>query len=351
MITSLSLGGAERFLLDLTREISKDDFDVQIGILIPDYAALEVFKSRTPPIHLFDFRGGHKLKSIPTLRRFISEYAPDIIHAHMYHGLVASILGLSIPKQVLCFTSHCGPQAFPPARAALVRGSRWLRNADIIFSEGQHPHLNVRNTLVIGNGVSVPEAAPIRKSWRNADLIRLIAVGRLADQKAPLELIRSIATLDDPRIQLDWFGIGELERDCRELIRALKLESRVRLRGVSNEIRSEMRNADIFVMRSKFEGMPIALLEAGAEAMPVISTPAGSVPDLLGSGRGVIAEPPSFTEALCAVIDDPETSLDQGRRLFAYVRDKHSIEGAARAHEALYRSLMRRFHERERDRH
>ena len=152
-------------------------------------------------------------------------------------------------------------------------------------------------------------------------------------------MIRTLAKLNDPRVRMDFFGQGPLEADCETLIRELGLEQRVRLCGLSNQIRSEMRNADILVMHSLYEGMPMVLLEAGAEAMPVISTPVGSIPKLLGDDRGVLAPPVGFADQLSALIAEPEKALENGMRFHHYVNTNHTISTSARLHENLYVSL------------
>lgn len=341
VITGLGNGGAERLVLDLIREMDQKKFDVRLASITPDLSALKTYGHQDRSVEVFDLSGSGRINSLMKMRRFMRDFAPDVVHAHMFHAFVASVLSRApqLKAPAICFTSHNFDQAFPPVRAAIVKLLSPLRAADILFSETQHPILNCRNTNIIGNGVPVCDTLAPRRSWRDAATIRLIAVGRISEQKDPLGMIRTLAKLNDPRVRMDFFGQGPLEQECEKLIRKLGLEQRVRLRGLSNQIRNEMRNADILVMHSLYEGMPMVLLEAGAEAMPVISTPVGSIPNLLGDDRGVLAPAAGFADQLSALIADPEKAIENGMRFHHYVNNNHTISASARLHEKLYVSL------------
>lgn len=83
----------------------------------------------------------------------------------------------------------------------------------------------------------------------------------------------------------------------------------------------------------------MALLEAGAEAAPVLATPVGAIPDVLAGGRGFLADRDQFSDRLAQVIADPLGATEAGRRLHAHVLAHHGIEAIAQRHAALYESL------------
>jgi len=86
--------------------------------------------------------------------------------------------------------------------------------------------------------------------------------------------------------------------------------------------------------------MPMAILEAGAEAMPVISTPVGAIPSILGSDRGILVEPDNFSSALQRLTGNPSAALEMGRKLKSHVNNNYSIIATTRAHEQLYEKLV-----------
>jgi glycosyltransferase involved in cell wall biosynthesis len=146
-----------------------------------------------------------------------------------------------------------------------------------------------------------------------------------------------MAALDDPKFSLDFVGDGPMLQTAISLADKLRLTDRVRFCGLCSDIRERLRNADIFVMHSKYEGMPMALLEAGAEAMPVLSTPAsGSVISLLENGRGWIAPPEQFAATIKKISLQPSFAIDTGKQLYNFVKDYHSIGSITRLHEKIY---------------
>lgn len=341
ILTSLGPGGAERLVLEMMPRFNPDAFDVRLAILLDDQRALDVYGHQGRSVDVFDMRGMGAPASLLALRRHVRQTVPDVIHAHMFHSLAAAAIATTGTRQLpaLCFTSHCNELAFPPLRSAIVRALRGRRAADIVFVEGQHPPLNTDNVVVIPNGVDVPLAEPVRTPWEPGGPVQLVSIGRLADQKDPLGLIHIMAAIDNPHLKLDFYGEGPLETEMRDLIAQLNLGDRVQLKGLTRDVRTVMRKADILVMPSKFEGMPMAMLEAGSEAMPVVATPVGANARILGVDRGTIAAAETFGSALVRMIADPAAALAAGRRLRRYIDDHHSIAATTRMHEMVYRQI------------
>ncbi len=339
VITGLIPGGAERLVLDMMELFDADRFDIRLATIVDDLRALEVYGHQSLPVEVFDLRSGPRLAALRRMRVFMKDFAPDVIHAHMFHSLLAALAvsRFLVTSPAICFTSHLNP--YPRARALAVRALKRWRDADVIFTADQHPELNVGRTVVIPNGVPVGVDPPMRLPWDPAGQVRLLAVGRLAEQKDPLGLLRSVARANLPGLSLEFVGAGPLEGDVQLLVGQLGLAERVVFHGLRSDIRECMRGADIFVMHSKYEGMPMALLEAGAEAMPVLATPVGSIPDLLGGDRGWLAQPEQFADTLRAVVADPAAAIAAGQRLHAHVLNTHSIQATVRDHERLYLKL------------
>jgi len=339
VITGLGPGGAERLVLDMMGLFDANRFDMRLATIVDDLRALEVYGHQSLPVEVFELRSGPRLAALRRMRAFVKDFAPDVIHAHMFHSLLAAwaTSRFLITSPAICFTSHNSKHLW--GRKLVIRWLKSWRDADIIFTAGQHPELNVDRTEVIPNGVPVGVDPPMRLLWDPAVQVRLLAVGRLAEAKDPLGLLRSMARANLPGVSLEFVGAGPLEDKARILAAELGLANRVRFCGVCDDVRERMRAADVLVMHSKYEGMPMALLEAGAEAMPVLATPVGSIPDLMGGDRGWLAQPEQFADTLGAVVADPAAAISAGRRLYAYVLRTHSIQATVREHERLYLKL------------
>lgn len=175
-----------------------------------------------------------------------------------------------------------------------------------------------RRILVAGYGVPAeiisvalpgtdrtPGAAVARKAA--GETINLLAVGSVVPRKGYDVLIEALARLPD----LDWQLViaGDCKRDratADELTASIarsRLEPRVYLAGAvgEHELAGLYRDADVFVLASRFEGYGMAYAEAIAQGLPVIGTRIGAVPDTVPAGVGILV-PPDDIEALAAAL-------------------------------------------------
>jgi glycosyltransferase involved in cell wall biosynthesis len=146
-----------------------------------------------------------------------------------------------------------------------------------------------------------------RKAVTTASM-RLLAVGRLDVVKGYDRLIMAMPSVVRafPGASLRICGDGDQKQCLQGLIGSLGLASRVELLGHVDDVAHELRQADMFLQTSHFEGMPNALIEALAAGLPVVTTTCGgSVRRLmlqLGAGQSVIGDDLDFDKALLAGI-------------------------------------------------
>jgi len=134
----------------------------------------------------------------------------------------------------------------------------------------------------------------------------LVAVGRLDHQKDPLLMVRAVAKVikSRPDIHLIWVGEGVLKDDVLKEINALGLTSNVTLAGLlkPEQVANMNRAANMFVMSSAYEGMPIALIEAMACGLPAVTTDVGEVRRLVSVGHTGEICPTADAEALASAL-------------------------------------------------
>jgi glycosyltransferase involved in cell wall biosynthesis len=110
----------------------------------------------------------------------------------------------------------------------------------------------------------------------------------------------------------------------------------VKLLGMRTDVMQLLESADFFVMSSRWEGLPIALLEAGLAGLPVISTPAGSIPDLLEGGCGIVVASENLAAAMMDATRNPGDFCEMGQRLRQRIESKYSVSAMASAHLVFY---------------
>jgi len=141
--------------------------------------------------------------------------------------------------------------------------------------------------------VDVPAAPLVREERRE---VRCIAAGRIVAEKAPILLLDAFrrAAAGCPELRLEVFGDGPLLPAMQDFIRAFDLGERVQLLGLqpNDVVLEHMQRADLFVQHSWREGLGVAILEAMAQALPVVATRTGGILETVVEGStGYLVEP------------------------------------------------------------
>ncbi len=293
------------------------------------------------------------LSLVPRVR----EVAPDWIHAHWatYPSTSALVLSraLGVP---FSFTAHAH-DIF--VEDHLLREKLAAARFTVTISEFNRDLLarrygpqSVDRVRVIHCGVR-PGELPWRPSGERAPG-RLLAVGRLDEIKGFPVLVDACAKLQEAGVafSLEIVGEGELRASLEERIRALGLGERVRLSGAlpQEEVRARLYRASVFVMPSvvasdgNMDGIPVALMEAMAVGIPVVTTRVSGIPEIVTDGSsGRLVSPgdaQGLADAIRGLLDDP----DAGRRLATGAREtveRHfdATREASRLHGLVSQSL------------
>ena len=168
--------------------------------------------------------------------------------------------------------------------------------------------------------------------------LRVLNVGRLVSVKGHALLIRAIAELRALGVDatLTVIGEGPVRTELERLIRELELDAHVTLLGAvgQDEIIAHYRRADVFCMASFAEGVPVVLMEAMAQEIPVIAPAIMGIPELIEDDvSGMLVRPGRadlLTRALCKLAESPDLAAELARRGREKVVEEFAIEGCAR---------------------
>ncbi|MEX0267596.1 glycosyltransferase family 4 protein [Leptolyngbyaceae cyanobacterium UHCC 1019] len=163
--------------------------------------------------------------------------------------------------------------------------------------------LSLERTFVLTNPVDFPEAIPDRSS---AEKVTFLFLGRVGQRKGSFDLLQAFSNLpkeDQEKAALIIAGDGEVEK-ARDLVETLGIQSYVSIRGwLSQEKCKELlAQADVFILPSYNEGLPMAILEAMGWGLPIISTPVGGIPEIIVSGKTGLLVPPGNVQEIKAAI-------------------------------------------------
>lgn len=337
IITQSELGGAQRHVLMLATRLRAagmtpvvvcgGDGELPAALREGDIE-VHILPSLVRPISpVRDIRAIASLVSFIRSRRF------DIVHCHSTKaGIVGRIAARLAGSHIVLFTVHGCVLNEPMSRPAFFLSwtLEWfaglLSSRIIAVSEHDRDSLlkfrtaAARKISVIRNGIEMvgtcPQGPDARGAVREAMGVSpaTLVVGTTANfyrTKALDVLIRAAAIVVQANQQACFVLIGDgMERPGVEaLIEKLGLERNVILLGQHPHARELLSAFDIFVLPSRKEGMPLALIEAMAAGVPVVATNVGGMPEVITHGRtGLIVppeEPDRLAEAILTIANDP----------------------------------------------
>ncbi len=178
------------------------------------------------------------------------------------------------------------------------------------------------------------------------------SVGRLVWAKGYEDLIEAmrLVTGQDASAQVLIVGEGDLRPALEAQIAQNGLAGRIRLAGYQDRdsVLSILRGSDVFVMPSRQEGTPIALLEAGAMGLPILATSSGGIPELVKDGEQALlvppGNPPALAKRLLELLQNADLRRALGAKAKAHVNAHFGIQAQAQATRAAYQKAWQHKH-------
>ncbi len=332
------VGGVEYCASNHSRELIRRGIDVTVLTSDVDdtdttiHAGVEPASPDSPEVHRLRSKEFAHTPFIPSLPwKLWHESRGALIHLHISHvwtdivGTVVATIGRRpLVSHVHMDTPESGRLGF-----LFLWYKRWilgwlLRQAGAVIAltdeQGEMVSRRYRvpasRVQVVHNGVNeeyferLPDAASVGADGP----LRLLFVGRLAAQKDLPLLISAVEALDGAAT-LDVVGDGELRDEIAERIVGLP-DGQVRMWGALSgaALIERYRNADVFVMTSVREGMPLAALEAMATGLPVVASDVQGLREFV-RGVGVLVSErngQAFAAAIRALAEDPERRVNLG---------------------------------------
>jgi glycosyltransferase involved in cell wall biosynthesis len=308
-------GGAEDYMLTVADAAAAAGWDLTVSIesRTGTSALVSELESR-PHVTYVDARVGddetaHRLAFAQQARAassVVRRVRPDVAMVVLpwpTHGL-GTLLALARSRIPTALVFQLAPWEMPLGalrrlyRLAQRRGQRLVavseQNRDALASTFAVPREEIRT---IYNGVA-PQAAPSRSEVAaNREAVRrelgvspaarlVLTAGRLHGQKGYEDLLAVLPDVIDGRsdVYFVWAGDGEQRAALESSIRTKGLEDRVRLLGRREDVPRLLQASDLFVLPSRFEGHPFALLEAMAAGVPAVASDAGGAPEIMRDG-------------------------------------------------------------------
>ena len=355
LIKGLGPGGAEQLLVSHARVGDASRFRYSVGYVVPwkDQLVARLADLGVQSRCLGRGRRGGVLWPVRVLR-LVRSGQYDVVHAHSPLLAVAARLSAVTRSRgrrpAVVSTEHNVWERYaPPTRwvnsvTCGLDDHRWAVSQRVLESTKGRAS-DVTTVLVHGVVQADLRTAPGARQRVRAELgidndaPVVTTVANLRDQKdypTLLEAARQVLELDDTLTFLA-VGQGPMADEINSLHATLALGTRFRLLGYRADVPAVLAASDIFVLASKFEGYPIAVMEALSVGLPVVSTNVGGVPDTIVDGvEGLLVapgDPDALAAALAATaaqprVPGPHGSGGRGRRPAVRCRDRGRRAGA-----------------------
>ena len=344
---AVELGGAD---LSMAHLLERLDPAIDVTVLGVSQPIVERIARARPSASTFVVdppRSGHDLHSLSEHLRLVRELAPDIVHASLaspwscQYAVAAAALARR-PRIVAVYQLAVPPLSTRQRRAkqltaqAIDRhvgvGERTSREIEKLVGLPRGSVYTVHNGVPDEGGAMTPECRQPP---------RVGTIGRLEPQKGVDVLIRALPDVEGATLLV--VGDGSERGRLEDLARAVGVSERVDWQGWSDEPRSYLASLDVFVLPSRNEGFPLAVLEALLAGTAVVASDVGSVAEAVRDGETGLLVPPEDHAALAAAIrrllDDRTLARRLGEEGRQLVLDHFTADRMARAFESLYDEL------------
>lgn len=347
IIDDLRIGGAQKLQLGFAPAAHERGHDVTVATLreIPGSPIPAQLESLGTPVVLIEGTRLIDLRRLPRLIRLLRRERFDVVHTHLLESNILGAIAGRLAATPVVGSLH-NTEPFTGRHAgikqrieylALRRCTSCVVAVGHIVAESHAEHLQGARLEVVPN--AVPLIPPLPADERNAlrselagrpDRLIVLTLGRLHRQKGYDVLLRAFAELrpSHPSAALLIAGSGSEREGLERLIASLDLGDRARLLGPRADPERLLAAADIFVSSSRWEGLPLAVLEAMAAGLPIVATGVGDVPRVLTESTGRLVppeEPGALAGEIARLLDDAGLRRELGDRARDRIEREYAV--------------------------
>jgi glycosyltransferase involved in cell wall biosynthesis len=357
------IGGGESHLLSLVENLDRSAFD-PIVLSFTDGPMVQRLKEMNVDTSVIYTEKPFDVRKWKEVRRFIKENQVDIVHAHgtrANSNILWAAKSLNIPVVYTVHGWSFHQDQNPVVRSIRVMGEKYLTSkSDINISvsvsnqQSGKKYIKSFDSVVINNGIDQRKFNP-QKPFKNIraelgireDQQLVLFIARFTGHKQPLALIKAFAkaVISNPEMHLLMVGDGDQKNEAVDLISKCNLNEKITLSSFRQDVPDVLAAADIFVLPSLWEGLPIGLLEAMAMGKAVIASNVDGTNEIVRNNEnGILIETENLvdnlTNALVTMSLDEKMRNSFRQKAIETVNERYNAMSMTRGIENIYRQLI-----------
>lgn len=348
MVCSATQGtyGAVRSMMTLADGLTRLGHSVQFVTFLGRKFGAEV-RALGYPVHEVKVRAKADPLAMREIARIARTEQIDVVHCHLSTSSVNGAWGARIAHIASVATVHGLSGKFSYVWAdriiAVAKSGK-----DHLLAQG----VRAEHVSVVLNGIDRAEGVwPTREEARKAlgfgsDDVVSLATGRVTAMKGSLDAVRAVGLIaaQFPALRHCFLGDGDALEECKALSESLGVGDRIVFAGYQKEIKPYLAAADFYVHPSHKEALPMSIIEAMLEGLPVVGTEVGGIPEIVNSETGLlvpVGQPEALSREMARLAGDPELRRRLGEAGRKRAVDVFSAAAMARNTVAVYQEIVR----------
>ncbi len=365
------LGGVSQYILSILRHLPRDEYDIHTAVH-GNGLLCEILRRDGVPVHQLpvDYSTVSFFSSLISLRRFLKRENFDLVHAHTAKaGLLCCLANVGLPAKVV-YTGHgfrFTQKSFLPLKLLFFVFEHFIcRAADVVtvLSRSEYDFgiakrlFSPQKARIVSMSVDVERFTDGTSTRAQAERTKLGIphdafvvgmIGRITHQKDPETFVNAAAVLNAllTNVWFLWVGDGDLREQTTDLAKRMRVSDRFIITGQRDreDIPLLLSAIDVVLFTSRFEGLPIVLLEAMAAKKLIVAANVGSIRDVIRDGEtgwlfdaGNHAKAAAILETIYHNRGHLDAIADTARTLV--MRNYTPEEKMAREFQAIYQKVL-----------
>ena len=349
--STLGLYGAEKVLLNIAGSSNSKNISFFLieGVTKQSSKLRKKLFSQHNKVESYQSNSKLDFNIVSNIKRCVRYNNIEIIHTHDYKSLVLASLAMFFSEVKIVHHIHGSLGNTRSEKIYALIEKIFMLRANCIITVSNEQRLCLKQNILITSKVQqinngTPLSDSVHKSKIERSFLSLIMVARFTPEKnhkMAFDTIRDLIRAG-VNIELKLLGDGETMLDMIDYVKAIKISEHVEFLGFQDNVDYYIKKSDALLITSKTEGLPMAMLEAMASGVAIISTPVGEIPNIIqASCGGFIAKSQSeLLDTLSKLYRQPEELLDAGEKAKIYLEQHLSVTAQVKNLNQIYRGLV-----------